>query len=147
MVYGLAAGCRGTGLRCEFYLRLYLRHSREVPKEKGVIGKGEDIMRCLRSNGSLRRFWYSRTEAEEFVAAHPDYFGDVRDRTRYCYACRPIAKSRYVGMHPRSIAKLPPEERDEAWAARRYVPDRRGMCAIEERIFDLTAGPVVGEIN
>jgi hypothetical protein len=50
-------------------------------------------------------------------------FGEARDRIRYCYACRPVARSRYAGMHHMAIARLPIEERDEAWAARRYYSE------------------------
>ena len=42
-------------------------------------GKGEAIMRCRRASGTLRAFWFSRKEAEEFVAdpRNADYHGDV----------------------------------------------------------------------
>jgi transcriptional regulator NrdR family protein len=66
--------------------------------------------------------------------------GEARERRRFCYACRPVARSRYAGMHQMAIAKLGMNERDEAWAARRYVPDRRASYSAAERIFDLTAG-------
>jgi hypothetical protein len=53
-------------------------------------------MRCLRQNGSLRRFWYSRSDAEKFVASHPDYFGDIVVLCSQCgafHADRPWAPS------------------------------------------------------
>jgi hypothetical protein len=43
-------------------------------------------VRCQRSDGSLRRFWFSRKDAEEFIATHPDYHGDVVTRCPSCGA-------------------------------------------------------------
>lgn len=74
-------------------------------------------------------------------------YGELRDKIRLCYTCCPIARSRFAGMHHLAIAKLSLEERNEAFAARRYVPDRRGTYPLEERVFDLVAGSVVVGIN
>lgn len=74
-------------------------------------------------------------------------FGKLRDETRYCYGCRPVARHEFANCLPRVImasSNLSAEEKKAALAARRYAPDHRGTYPIEERLFDLTAGPREG---
>jgi hypothetical protein len=75
-------------------------------------------------------------------------FGEERDRTRYCYACRPEAKHPYAGCLPRVIvaSRLSDQEKQKALAARRYAPDHRAAYPIAERIID-SAGPTVEGIH
>jgi hypothetical protein len=73
-------------------------------------------------------------------------FGEVRDRTRYCYQCKQEARHEYAGCLPRVImaSSLSPDEKQKALTARRFTPDRRAEYPIAARIIDL-AGPIAGQ--
>jgi hypothetical protein len=73
---------------------------------------------------------------------------EERERRRFCYACRPEAWHPYANCLPQIIASLniSESEKQAAFAARRFAPDRRTTYSIEERLIDL-AGPIVGPIQ
>jgi hypothetical protein len=74
--------------------------------------------------------------------------GEERKRQRFCYACRPEARHPYANCLPQIIAILdiPESEKQAAFRARRFAPDRSATYSIEERLIDL-AGSIVGPIK
>ena len=69
--------------------------------------------------------------------------GEERERRRFCYECRPEARHPYANSLPQIIRKadIPEPEKQAAFRARRFAPDRSATYSIEERLIDL-AGPI-----
>lgn len=66
-----------------------------------------------------------------------------RESTRYCYSCKPEAFHQYANCLPQVIRKanIPEAEKQAAFRARRFAPDRCATYSFEERLIDL-AGPI-----
>ena len=67
-----------------------------------------------------------------------------RETVRYCAECRPEAVHEYANCLPQIIRKanIPESEKEAAFRARRFAPDRLASYPVKERLFDLglTAG-------
>lgn len=63
---------------------------------------------------------------------------------RFCYSCVPEARHPYANCLPQIIrnADIPEVEKQAAFRARRFAPDRTATYSIAERLADL-AGPIL----